>query len=287
MDPRVSVIVPHYNDLSGLNACLVALGTQSRRAHEIIVADNASPQGQAAVVAAIAGRARLVVVHERGAGPARNGAVRDATGDILAFTDSDCIPDPDWLANGLAALDGCDFAGGRMRVLVRDEAQLTAAEAFERVFAFDNQHYVQRKAFTVTANLFCPRATFDTVGGFKVGVPEDLEWCLRAKAMGFRIGYAEKAIVGHPARRTWAEIERKWARLNEEAFGLETAKPGGRLRWLAKALAMPATAIFHSPKVLTTPSLTRTTERVAALGLLYRLRLWRGLNAIGLMNSRR
>jgi glycosyltransferase involved in cell wall biosynthesis len=75
--PKVSVIIPHYRDLARLDKCLTALGRQTypRDCIEIIVADNASPEGETAVAAAIAGRSRLVVVREKGAGLARNGGV--------------------------------------------------------------------------------------------------------------------------------------------------------------------------------------------------------------------
>ena len=87
----ISVIIPHFNDLGGLAKCLEALSIQTypRDRFEIIVADNNSPQGQDAVAAVIAGRARMVVVAQKGAGPARNGAVEVASGRLLAFIDSD------------------------------------------------------------------------------------------------------------------------------------------------------------------------------------------------------
>src|SRR5579871_4583516 len=143
--PKISVIIPHYNDLKSLDRCLQALDQQSfpKSDFEIIIGDNNSPEGEDAVARTIAGRGRLVVIRERGPGPARNGAVAAATGEILAFTDCDCSPHPDWLAAGLRALQTFDFVGGRMRVVVGDEANVTPVEAFERVFAFRNDKYVE------------------------------------------------------------------------------------------------------------------------------------------------
>lgn len=287
MAPRVSVIIPHYRDLKSLDACLSALTNQTTMPDEIVVADNNSPEGEAAVAAVIAGRARLTIVAEQGAGPARNGGVAASSGDILAFTDSDCLPEPQWLANALAALSGCDFVGGAMRVLVADEHALTAAEAFERVFAFDNRTYVLAKGFSVTANLICPRALFDDVGGFRIGVSEDLEWCQRARAKGYVIGYAADAVIGHPARRTWPEMTRKWGRLDSEAFELALESPGGRWRWLLKSLVLPASALAHTPRVLVSPTLATLTDRLKALGLLYRLRIWRAVDGLHLLTKAR
>lgn len=280
--PKVSVVIPHYSDAESLAKCLAALDRQTVRPDEIIVADNNSPMETASLEAIIAGRAKLVVVPERGAGPARNGGVAASSGDFLAFTDCDCIPEPGWLEAGLKALGGADFIGGAMRVLVEDERRMTGPEAFERVFAFDNRDYVLRKSFTVTANLFCPRDLFDRVGGFMVGVSEDLEWCLRAREAGYRIGYAADAVVGHPARRTWSELERKWQRLNAESYGLVADSLSGRMKWIAKALLMPFSAAAHAPRILKSRELPNAAARWAGLGTLFRLRLWRTADSLAL-----
>lgn len=280
--PRVSVVIPHYSDVESLAKCLAALDRQTVRPDEIVVADNNSPSGPAPIEAVIAGRAKLVVVPEKGAGPARNGGVAAASGELLAFTDCDCVPEPGWLEAGLAALNDADFVGGAMRVLVEREDRMTGPEAFERVFAFDNRDYVLRKGFTVTANLFCPRALFDRVGGFRVGVSEDLEWCLRAREAGYRIGYAADAIVGHPARRTWAELQRKWRRLNAESYGLVAGSPAGRLKWIARSLLMPASAAAHAPRLFTTDKLPNAAARWAGLQTLVQLRLWRTADSLAL-----
>lgn len=283
--PLVSVIIPHYRDLTGLGLCLDALERQTlaRDQFEIIVADNNSPEGREAVAAVIRGRAQLVVVAEKGAGPARNGGVAQARGERLAFIDSDCVAEPEWLAEGVRALEHADFVGGRVKVLVDDPRHLTGAEAFERVFAFDFKTYITRKGFTGAGNLFCPRALFDTVGGFLAEVSEDVEWSRRARAAGFSLGYAPKAVVGHPARGTWADLVSKWRRVNRETYRLAVARRGGRLFWLARTCALPASALAHTPKVIASAELSGLTQRLSALGVLYRLRLWRFTDALRLL----
>lgn len=274
---EISVIVPHYADLERLDRCLTALTAQTVPAadYEIIVADNMSPVGREAVERVIAGRARLVLATERGAGPARNAGVAASHGRFLAFTDADCVPEPEWLAVGIAALDAHDFVGGSMVVIAEHDGPRSGAEAFETVFAFDNASYVRDKGFTVTANLFCPRAVFDRVGPFHVGVSEDYDWCLRARAAGFRIGYAERAVAGHPPRADWAALRKKWSRLNAEMFELALQRPGGRFRWLAHTLALPLSIPAHAPRLLRSPQLANRGERARGLAMLARLRMWR------------
>ena len=276
--PRVSVVVPHYNDLARLDLALTAL--QAQRApsggFEVIVADNDSPIDEAELRRVIGERARLTIVRQKGAGPARNGGVALARGEVLAFTDADCIPEPGWLNAGLAALETVDLVGGAMRVLVDDPDHMTPVEAFESVFAFDNRSYVERQGFTVTANLFCRRDTFERVGPFATTkVSEDLEWCHRARSTGFTIGYAPEAVVGHPARRTWPELIAKTRRIADEAHGLASSSPGGWRRWFVRTLALPASAIAHTPKALFSAAAPRLSSRLAATAVLYRVRLWR------------
>jgi GT2 family glycosyltransferase len=285
--PSVTVIVPHYNDLERLEVCLAALATQTYPSElvRVIVADNGSPQGIEAVRRTAKGRAEVIVVEERGAGPARNGAAALATSEVLAFTDSDCVPEPRWLEAGVGALANHDFVGGHVTVLVEDEERMTPTEAFERVFAFDFKTYIERKGFTGSGNLFCPRALFETVGGFRVGVSEDWEWSKRAQAHGFRLGYEPRAVVGHPARRTWDELTRKWRRVNFETFGLSEGQPGRKMKWLLRTLALPASAVAHTPKVLLSPKLHRPSQRIGALRVLYAIRLWRLQDALTLLRA--
>ncbi|MBH0111349.1 glycosyltransferase [Novosphingobium sp. YJ-S2-02] len=281
--PLISVIVPHYEDLDRLSACLDALVRQEGDLdYEIVVSDNMSPSGETAVLAAIAGRARLVFASRKGAGPARNVGVAQSRGRILAFTDCDCVPEPGWLKAGVAALDKHDFVGGQMTVSVSDPAHMSGAEGFERVFAFDNRSYVVDKAFTVTANLFCTRALFDKVGEFRTGVSEDLEWCHRARDAGYRIGYAGDAIVGHPARANWSELRRKWHRINAETYGLYLGKRLGRAKWAVRAFALPASILAHTPKVLTSGQVPGLGNKARALGTLVAIRSWRMVDSLGL-----
>jgi len=286
--PKVSVIIPHYRDLKGLALCLASLDRQTypRRAFEIVVADNASPEGQEVVAATIAGRARLVVVEEKGAGPARNGGVAASRGEILAFIDSDCVAEPEWIEQALEGLAAYDFIGGRVKVLVEDPSHVTPVEAFEREFAFDFKTYSEKKKFTGAGNLVCSRRVFDQVGGFRTGVSEDVEWSRRAQAEGFRLGYVPTAIVGHPARRSWPELLAKWRRINLETFGLSARGTAGRLRWLIKSLLMPASAVVHAAKVMTSPELNSMSERWGALGVLFKLRFWRLGDSMRLLLSR-
>jgi len=185
------------------------------------------------------------------------------------------FPEPAWLASGLAALDRADIVGGYVYVYPREAGAVTFVEAFDILFGFDNQFYVARNGYSVTASLFCRREVFDLVGGFRVGVSEDMEWCHRALESGYSLGYEAGARVAHPARRTWEELLKKWRRLDSEMYGLVPKRATAQLTWVLRCLALPLSAVAHTPKVLTTPLLRGAGQRAKALVTLFRLRFWR------------
>lgn len=93
--PRVSVVIPVWNDSVFLELCLTALGKQSRPADEIVVVDNNSTDDSAEV--ARRHSARVVVEPVQGIAPASAAGFNAASGDLLARLDADSIPPADWL----------------------------------------------------------------------------------------------------------------------------------------------------------------------------------------------
>jgi GT2 family glycosyltransferase len=273
----VSVIVPYYRDLAGLRNCLRCLRTQTldRSRYEIIVADNDSSCGLPAVQQACEGVARVVPAPIPGAAEARNAAIAVACGEVLAFTDQDCRPMPDWLECGVRALDRADVVGGRMIVTVDDPMRVTSAEAFELVFAFNNRRYVERRGFTVNANMFVRRDVFTKVGLFRAGVPEDVDWGARATALGFRLQYAADARVEHPARRDWPDLIRKWRLTTSNHYALARMRRFGRLRWFARSWLILFSPLIHIPVALLSRNIKSFDHRLKAIIVLVRLRAWR------------
>ena len=118
-----------------------------------------------------------------------------ASGEVLAFTDADCYPAPDWLRRGLEALDGADLVQGRV---VADPG--TPRGPFDRSVTVDGE-----RGLYETANLIVRRSLFEELGGFedwlpaRIGKPlaEDLWLGWRARRAGARTAYAERALVHH------------------------------------------------------------------------------------------
>src|SRR5918998_5105397 len=103
--PFVSVIVPVYNDQEDLVLCLEALENQTypKDRYEVVVVDNGSKESIEPVVSRFT-CASAAREDRPGTYAARKNGLRLARGEIIAFTDADCIPTPQWLEKGVGKL---------------------------------------------------------------------------------------------------------------------------------------------------------------------------------------
>ena len=167
-DVLVSVVVPTYKRPDMLIRCLAALMAQDydAQAYEIIIADDAACAETRQVVESwTQGKTRpyprhtlhyVPVTGNHGPAAARNAGWRAATGEIIAFTDDDCIPTPGWLSAGMAAFTG-SVLGVSGRLIVPLEGVPTD---YER-----NAAQLANSEF-VTANCFYRRSCLEIIGGF-------------------------------------------------------------------------------------------------------------------------
>jgi glycosyltransferase involved in cell wall biosynthesis len=191
----VSVVVPVRDDERGVRAVVAALERQTlaRELFEIVVAVDGGR------MPSVPPSVRLVAGPPRNSYAARNRGVAAALGPVLAFTDADCLPQPDWLEQGLAAIEGADMAAGAVRIVT--ERRPTPWALIDIEGNLDQEAAVERNA-AVTANLFMRRETFDAMNGFDETIPSgsDHDAVRRAVQAGAVLRYAERAQVRHPAR---------------------------------------------------------------------------------------
>ncbi len=271
------VIIPHHNDAARLGRCLAALRAEDCTGAEIIVVDNASTEPLDAVRADNPD-VRFMTEPAKGAALARNRGVAESRAEVLIFLDADCVPAPGWLAAARRAAGRADIVGGAIDVFDETPPPRSGAEAFETVFAFNYKDYIEKKGFSVTANLVTTRQVFEAVGPFVNGLSEDAEWCFRARGKGFRLALDEGMRVSHPTRADWPALTRKWRRIAREMFALHLqAHPGatGRLRWFLRAVAMAVSWIPHLPRILLNRRLHGAGERMRGAATLIRLRFLR------------
>jgi glycosyltransferase involved in cell wall biosynthesis len=278
--PFVSVIVPAFNNSEGLRRCLEALGEQTYAAdrHEIVVVDNGSSEDLRSVVAPCP-RARLLREDEPGSYAARNRGIAEATGEALAFTDSDCVPTHDWIERGVEHLlraPDCGLVAGRVDLIFRDPRSPTASELYDLiVMSFHQDRNVAVRRFGATANLFTFKKVFDAVGLFDSHLMSggDLEWGRRVYERGLLQLYADDVRVSHPARYSLEDTYRQALRLAGGTYRLKQqdgATPASRAIDLVRAWT-PAVGFYG--KILRDKRLTRMGYRLSvvrvALGVKY------------------
>ncbi|MFN0059669.1 MAG: glycosyltransferase family 2 protein [Planctomycetota bacterium] len=204
-----SVVVPVRNNRDGLARCVAALRAQSI-ALEIIVVDDGSSDGGADVARALG--AIVLDTDGRGAAAARNCGVRAARGAQVLFTDSDCVPAPNWAARLLGALG----AGVIASKGVYASRQGSATAQFVQLEYEERYRRMQRRGgdidFLDTYSLAVDRAALCAIGGFderfRGASVEDQEMSFRLLARG-RFVFVPDAVVEHQHAATLWHYARK------------------------------------------------------------------------------
>jgi glycosyltransferase involved in cell wall biosynthesis len=208
---RASVVVPVHDaarELPGLFQCL-ARQSVPRHLFELLLVDDGSRDGTADVARALgagAGGPTLVLASAgTGSYAARNTGIAAARAPLLAFTDADCAPLPEWLERGLAALQSAPRAAGEVRLVAPARPNLAALLDASRFLR--QRRYVQ-EGFGATANLFVRREVFAAVGPFDPWLRSggDKLFGRRAQRAGYPIAYAQDAIVEHPCRASFRAL---------------------------------------------------------------------------------
>lgn len=219
--PFVSVIIPVFNDAEHLRICLVALEQQTyaKSLYEVIVVDNGSDDAEnVAEIVAQFGQAIFAAEQRPGSYAARNQGIALAKGDVIAFTDADCIPASDWLEKGIAHLlqtPNCGLVVGRINIFFQNPDRLTLVEQYERVMGFQQREHLERYKYGSTANVFTFKHVIDRVGMFDATLKSngDFEWGRRIYSHGYPQVYADDTCIAHPARHSFAQLHKRSVRL--------------------------------------------------------------------------
>lgn len=240
--PFVTVAVCTRDRADDLRICLDALGRLDYAEHEVIVVDNApATDATERLVKSLYPQVRYVREPRPGLDWARNRAIVESRGSIVAYTDDDVVVDPGWLDIIVAAFD--DPSVMAVTGLVAPyELETDAQHLFERYGGFgrgferrwygpmakDDPHHVSYLGagqFGTGANMAYRRELFDTIGMFDPGLDVgtvtngggDLEMFFRVLKYGHVLQYEPSALVYHRHRR---EYERLHTQLANNGIGL-------------------------------------------------------------------
>jgi len=198
---RYSVIVPAYNAEKTISECLGALTRQSLDAaeYEIIVVDDGSRDGTAKIVKTFPVR----YLHQPNKGPAaaRNHGSHVARGLIILFTDSDCVPAPDWLEKMTGSFADPDVVAVKgayrtnQRSLFARFAQVEFEERFEMLKRVASIDMVDTYSAAYRTDVFRQVGGFDE--SFPVANNEDTELSYKLSRMGRKMVFNPDAVVFH------------------------------------------------------------------------------------------
>ena len=209
--PYVSVVIPVLNGEATIRACLSALAKMDypKERSEIVLVDNGSTDRTKEMAREYP--VRVLAEPRRGPARARNLGIRASRGDVLAFTDADCLVSSGWISELVKPFANSNVgavAGEILPFPPRTPAERHAA----RIRHLSPERYLRRPIFpfAVTANLAFRRSVFSQVGLFDPTCPrggESTDFCTRFfRQTGLRLELAPRAIVFHRHRQTAREL---------------------------------------------------------------------------------
>jgi GT2 family glycosyltransferase len=256
--PRVSVVLATAGKPSDVRRCVASVLATGYPDLEVLVVDNIPDGPREELVALAASDERVRCLHEPlpSASRARNLGAREATGEVLAFTDDDTVVDPGWPAELVAELaqPGTSCVTGLVAPLCLDTPAQVWFEAFggfgkgyrRQAFTEDPRNLLSPGRFGSGNNMAWHREAFLALGGFderlgpgrRTHSGEDLDLYLRLVRSGGRIVYTPHAVVRHEHRATEAELLRQLRGYGTglAAMYLLHARRRGGLRELAAAV---------------------------------------------------
>ncbi len=209
----VSVIIPAYNEVEHINACLSALSEQSFPAdkYEVIVVDDGSTDGTTEMVKQFSW-VKLICQDNQGPAAARNNGVKISKGRVILFTDADCQPDFHWVEQlSKPILEG--QAIGVKGIYRTHQDQLAAR--FAQIEFEDRYDLLKRRDnidFVDSHSAGFDKEAYLSVGGFDPHFPvannEDVDLSYKLSNKGYRMVFNPKAIVYHQHPSTLKEYLR-------------------------------------------------------------------------------
>lgn len=205
-EPKVSVVVASYNGAATLPACLDSLCHLNYPNYEIILVDDGSQDDTARIAEHYKRHIRAIHQPNMGLSAARNAGIAAATGEIVAFTDSDCRVDEDWLyyiVSDLLRSDACAIGGHNFPPT--DENWVAKCVA---VAPGGPAHVMldDRKAEHIPGcNMVFWKWALDEIGGFDPqfrAAGDDVDVCWRLLQLGHEIAFSHSGFVWHYRRNT-------------------------------------------------------------------------------------
>jgi glycosyltransferase involved in cell wall biosynthesis len=237
--PMVSVVICAYNAERTMRECLVSLRGLDYPNYEVIIVDDGSSD-RTAEIAMDFPEFRLIRQPNKGLSEARNAGLHAALGEIIAYTDSDCVVDPHWLTFMVRAMgeEGFDACGGPNHA-PHEEGRIEACVAASPGAPCHVLTGEDRAEHLAGCNMAFTKAALAAVGGFDprfTAAGDDVDICWRMLAAGYVLGFSPAAFVWHFRRNTmkaYYRQQRGYGRAEAMLYAkyAERFNALGQIRW--------------------------------------------------------
>jgi teichuronic acid biosynthesis glycosyltransferase TuaG len=252
--PAVSVIIPAYNAEAFLARALRSVQAQSFQDFEIVVVDDGSTDGTAAVARGFSG-VRYVGANHQGEAAARNRGLEEARGEFVAFVDADDEWLPEKLARQVAFMERLASS------FSYTDSYVVRGDSRQRYSAIARPHHGEilspliddwlDQAFILPTEVMASRALLQSVGGFEDGLPTpanvDYGLWLKLALRGTRFDYLDEPLAlyyrGHPSDSSDAVEMVERYRVALQYFSSAYAFPAEAQARIARALARSSTTL--------------------------------------------
>jgi len=231
----ISVIIPVYNDPSGIETTLQSVCEQTDSDYEVIPVDNNSNDTTQDIIETFEQEFPDVVNKQeeteiQSSYAARNKGIQHATGDILVFIDSDMWVDSTWIYDVRQSLQNtdCDYLGWDIELVAEtDDKTKSSLVFYEETVSFSVRKYLEKNNFTPTCGLAVRKCVIEAVGDFDERLISggDKEFGHRVHRAGFEQCYTDKITSYHPVRKTWSEKKNQAIRIGRGHTQLYLSHP--------------------------------------------------------------
>jgi glycosyltransferase involved in cell wall biosynthesis len=213
MKPRVSIIIPSYNQPGTIERCLQSLSTQRTTVpFEVVVVDSSPPDVQVEIeaVCRIDDRVRLhKEAKQTFPGTARNIGIREARGEIVALIDADCVAHGDWVEQIHQNVAEGEVLSGVIENGTPGSVAGTCGYWVEFSDFLPFESPPKQAGAAATCNFACMKKLFDQVGYFSgYRAFEDFFFCERLRQGGGRVVLVNEVRVTHLNKTSTRDIVR-------------------------------------------------------------------------------
>ena len=203
--PKVSVIICAYNAERTMDRCLASVERLNYPNYEVIVVNDGSTDATREICERY-DRVRLINQENKGLSAARNVGLSASTGDIIAYTDSDCMADPDWLTYLVARFQSSTFgAVGGPNLSPPDDSLVPSCVAVSPGAPTHVLLDDEVAEHIPGCNMAFRREALEATAGFDPvfrAAGDDVDLCWRLQNKGYKIGFSPAAVVWHFRRNT-------------------------------------------------------------------------------------